>query len=288
MPGDGQPRETQPWETLQESVRGANKKYSQDHHGVRFVADGAVVVLSVADGHGSSRHRRSDLGSRWAVEEFIRCATPFARRVADAESDDDPSRWPALAEAAGWLGRSVCARWRERARTHEANGPSDGVPLCGAAVGPSGLIPYGSTLLGAVVSRKLVFCWRLGDGDIVLVGESGAHHLFDDGEEQIGDDVDSLCGAEPWRQMRTHWQPLSPLGARKMVLLSTDGLSKSFAEADGYRLFAKDVYARAVQHDVAWVRSRLRTWLDRAAGYSGDDTTLVAAYAGDRDGLRER
>jgi hypothetical protein len=279
------------WEPVRESVRGANKRYSQDCLDVvrvgpagRAGADGAhAFVLCVADGHGASRHRRSHLGALWAVQEFVHCATPFAERVARHESE--PSALRGLAEEAGWLGRTVCHRWRERVLMFEANSPSDGTdPRRGRAPEDGAqLIPYGSTVLGAVVSDRLLFTWQLGDGDIALIGEDGAYWHGESGGDVLGDETESLCGPEPWRSVRAHWQRLSPYGERRLVALSTDGLAKSFADQNGYRAFAEGVYRSVVRHDAPWVRERLPDWLRKAAAHSGDDTTLAGVYhAGER------
>ncbi|WP_344522109.1 protein phosphatase 2C domain-containing protein, partial [Streptomyces rectiviolaceus] len=97
MSGPSTPARTQVttggWAILSATVKGVGKKYSQDSCGARSVARGAAAVLTVADGHGSAAHFRSDLGSRWAVEEFTACAEGFAREVVRVGAD-----------AAGWNG----------------------------------------------------------------------------------------------------------------------------------------------------------------------------------------
>lgn len=278
------------WQILHGSVRGVHKKFSQDRHGVSFVVGNQAVVLVVADGHGSPIHARSHLGAQWAVEAFTRCAAPFARRLAAFETErGDDTSWPALYQEAKAMPRSICRLWRERARIHEANGPSDGTVAGGRIVGVPRLVAYGSTLVGAVVTGHHVVCWRLGDGDIVLMGD-GVHgdeehsgestliRLFAE-DDDIGDDVDSLCGPEPWYRMRVHGRPLSGLGRHKLVLLNSDGLSKSYREIEGYEAFARDLHERLSSRGVEWAEPRVPSWLERSAGFSGDDTTLVAAYA---------
>ena len=261
------------WETMHGSVHRGTGAYNRDHLGLRVVA-GTVLVLAAADGRGVWDARRGHLGARWAVEELMRCAVPFARRV--AETEDDADCWPSLIEQAGRLRGEICRSWRERARTHEANGPSGGVPWGASSVDPETLANYGSTVLGAVLSGRLLFCWQLGGGDISLVGEYGTRVLFN---EWPGVPA-SLCVARPGLLMRFHWQPVEAIGPRRLVLLNTDGLSRAFADRRAYRAFVEGLYARAVHHDVQAVRDGLDGWLERAAGRSGDDTSLVAAYIG--------
>jgi hypothetical protein len=248
-----------PWETMHASVHLGSATPSQDHVSLRVVA-GTVLVLCVADGHGAPDARRGHLGARWAVEESMRRVVPFAGRIAEVE--DDPEHWPDLAERAGRLRAEIHRGWRERTRMHEANGPGDGT----ARIAPA---RYRSSLLCAVLSRRLLFCWQSGHGDIALIGEHGCRVLFEDADAE-----------GPGRPMRLHWQPVDTLGGRGLVLLNTDGLSRGFADRAAYRAFVEGLYARVARRDAPGVRDGLDGWLEVLAGCSGDDTSLVAAYVG--------
>lgn len=278
------PAAAAPWELLSGAVKGVAKRYSQDRSAALSVADGRAIVLAVADGHGSAAHFRSDLGADWAVEEFAAYATAFAHEA--ARVGDDVAGWPALREEARRLPQQVGHRWHERALMHEASSPAHGArPLpVPARTGPRevprapDLAAYGSTLIGAVLTEHTLFCWQLGDGDIVLVDAAGTPHTPLSTGPDMGDETDSLCEPEPWRKMRAHWQPFTA-GAPPCVLLSTDGLSKSFADHQGFLDFATGLGDRATDQGVAVVQAQLPDWLGRAAKFSGDDTTLVGAIA---------
>ncbi|MFF4252503.1 protein phosphatase 2C domain-containing protein [Streptomyces sp. NPDC001663] len=271
------------WELLEGAVKGAGKKYSQDRCAARHVAEGRAVVLAVADGHGSAPHFRSDLGARWAVEEFAACAGEFALAAVrhDEEAErlgDDSVWWSALAELraeARRLPQLVAHRWYERATLHDFNSPAHGAPQR-APRGPD-LTAYGTTLVGAVLTRRLLVCWQLGDGDIVVLDAAGTPETPLYTGPDLGDETDSLCAPESWHRARCHWQPLTSEGPSGM-LLSTDGLSKSFTDHQGFLDFAAGVQGRAHELGMPAVRSRLTEWLGHAAQYSGDDTTLVGAF----------
>jgi Protein phosphatase 2C len=247
-----------PWETMHASVHRGSATPSQDHLDLRVVA-GAVLVLCMADGHGMPDARRGHLGARWAVDEMMRRVVPFARRIAELE--DDPERWPELAARADRLRREIRCGLRERARMHHVNGLGEAA----ADIEPA---RYRSSLLGAVLSRRLLFCWQSGEGDIALIGEHGSRVLFEESD-----------AARP-RRMRLHWQPVDALGERRLVLLNTDGLSRGFADRPAYRMFVEGLYARAARRDAQGVRDGLDGWLEILAQCSGDDTSLVAAYVG--------
>ncbi|MER7348528.1 protein phosphatase 2C domain-containing protein [Streptomyces aurantiacus] len=276
------------WELLHGAVKGVAKRYSQDSCAAKPTAGGRAVVLAVADGHGSAAHFRSDLGARWAVEEFTACAEVFAHEAVRVGAD--AASWPGLRAEARLLPQAVGHRWHRRALLHDANAPAHGAsPARRAAArarfakegarGTWDLAAYGSTLLGAVLTRQMLLCWQLGDGDVVLIDDDGGapRTPLSTGPD-MGDETDSLCEPEPWRKTRTYWQPLTG-GPPPTVLLSTDGLSKSFADHQGFLDFATGVRARAAEQGVAAVQEQLGDWLGRAAKYSGDDTTLVAAFA---------
>ncbi|WP_405608890.1 protein phosphatase 2C domain-containing protein [Streptomyces sp. NBC_01508] len=290
---------TAAWELLDSGVKGVAKKYSQDRGTALTTADGRAAVLAVADGHGSRAHFRSDLGARWAVEAFTTCARVYAHEA--LRRGDDAANWPRLLAEARTLPQQVVHAWRRRVLLHEANSPAHGghatpagtaptttgtatAPPAGATAGPTAgpasgadLAVYGSTLIGAVLTERLLICWQLGDGDIVLVDPDGTTHMpFYTGPD-MGDETESLCEPEAWRKARLHWQPLTG-GPPPGVLLSTDGLSKSFADHEGFLAFASGVRSRAASHGVAAVQAQLPDWLGHAAKYSGDDATLAGAF----------
>lgn len=265
------------WEILQATARGANKKYSQDSHRIAHTGDRGAWLLAVADGHGSEGYFRSDKGSKWAVDEFIRSVLPFAGRL--AERGADTASWHSFKEEAQELQKDICRRWRRRALLHEANHPSHGLPDETGRFAKS-VVPYGSTLVAAVVTRPMAFFWQIGDGNAVLIGPDGAPDFPFGEDEDFGDETESLCQPEPWRRMRFAWRRLSAPGTASLVVLSTDGLAKSYAERDGFRRFATDLHGSLGKRGPERVREQLPGWLERAAQFSGDDTTLIAAYAG--------
>lgn len=259
-----------PWETVHASVNRGGGTPSQDQVAMRLVA-GSALVLCAADGHGAPDARRGHLGARWAVEETMRCIVPFARRVAHAEND--PKRWPELAERAARLRVEIRLSLRERARMHEANGPA-GAP---AAVDAPIDVPIDAafekrSLLGAVLSRRLLFCWQAGPGEIALIGEQGCQVLFEH-------------EPEPYGRMLLHWQAADELGARRLVLLSTDGLSYGLSDRSAYRAFAEALYARLARREAQDVRDSLDGWLRALAERSGEDASLVAAYLAEEQQL---
>lgn len=69
-----------------------------------------------------------------------------------------------------------------------------------------------------------------------------------------------------------------PSRAPRLVAVSTDGLSKSFASDRGFLQFMAGLDERLSAEGADTVRAVLPEWLAKASQHSGDDTTLVAAW----------
>ncbi len=204
-------------------------------------------------------------------------AAGFGRAARDCH---EPGRLARLmAYARDDFPRALVHEWRSAALGHwdrhrsvadgEASEPEAGEKL----------LLYGTTLIGAVLTPWLFVAWQIGDGDLAVVEHDGALlRPLAPAEEDLGDETESLCGAEAWRAVRTHWAPqFDEARGPRLVVLSTDGLSKSFASADGYREFVVGLDDRLTEEGADGVRAVLPQWLRQASRYSGDDTTLVAA-----------
>ncbi|MHB9858225.1 protein phosphatase 2C domain-containing protein [Streptomyces sp. YIM S03343] len=266
------------WETLSGTVQGVNKKRNQDWFTVEGTGSGDdPLVLAVADGHGSAVHARSGLGARFAVDRFTALAAEFGRSARDCH---EPGRLARLmAYARDGFPRTLVHEWRESALGHwERNPPYPDTG--GPEPGPEQkLVLYGTTLIGAVLTPWLLVAWQIGDGDLAVVEHDGTLcRPLAPAEEDLGDETESLCGREAWRAVRMHWAPVfEESRTPRLVVLSTDGLSKSFASGDGYRQFVAGLDGRLTAEGGEDVRAALPQWLAQASQYSGDDTTLVAA-----------
>ncbi|MBT2422692.1 protein phosphatase 2C domain-containing protein [Streptomyces sp. ISL-22] len=266
------------WETIGDSVQGVNKQHNQDWYACEGSGGGDdPLVLAVADGHGSAVHARSGLGARFAVDRFVVRAAEFGRAARDCHERGRLARL--MTYARDDFPRVLVHDWREAALGHwdrhrpvADEGAREPAP-------DEKLVLYGTTLIGAVLTPWLFVAWQIGDGDLAVVEHDGTlRRPLATGEEDLGDETESLCGSEAWRAVRTHWAPLfDEARTPRLVVLSTDGLSKSFASADGYREFVAGLDGRLMAEGSDGVRASLPQWLRQASRYSGDDTTLAAA-----------
>ncbi|WP_308699096.1 PP2C family serine/threonine-protein phosphatase [Streptomyces morookaense] len=257
------------WRIFRESVQGPGKAGNQDWYDAEGTAEGNLV-LAVADGHGSAVHSRSGLGARFAVDIFMRCAREFAARAGETPGNLRQLRHDACRR----VPREVVRDWQDEVHRHLKDHP-----LAGVTRGDE-LLPYGTTLLGAVCVPGLVVAWQLGDGDLMLVEADGTISApLAPSEPELGDETESLCSRQAWDLMRVHWAPVSDPGRLpRLLMLSTDGLSKSFAAQDGFVRFVREVSERLAAEGPEAIGAALPGWLARASTYSGDDTTVAAVW----------
>src|SRR5579859_6497008 len=159
------------WRVLVTSARGAshvaNGLANQD--AVRTRGEGPVVAVAVADGHGHRRHFRSATGSALAVNCGVEAAEEFAPDLAGIAKAGDVE-----AASLSRLVPDIVARWNAAVAldiSARPFSPDEQAALDGAGDGPE--IPYGSTLLVAIMSGRWATCVQIGDGDIVAVGPDG-------------------------------------------------------------------------------------------------------------------
>lgn len=266
------------WDTLHGSVQGVNKTRNQDHYDVEGLGTaGQPLIMAVADGHGSAVHARSHLGSRFAVDLFVQQARQFAALAEPRGELRPPSLAWLMNYAQYTLPRQLVGAWQEKALGHWARTSSHEEP---ALSPPDKLVLYGSTLVGAVLTPRVFAAWQLGDGELTVVTDDGQVTVpLAPDEADLGDETESLCSPQAWLQVRTHWAPVTaPARAPRLVSLTTDGLSKSFASDSGFRQFMAGLDDRLSAEGAECVRTVLPEWLAKASQHSGDDTTLVAAW----------
>ncbi len=172
------------WKALSASVEGASHLQSglgnQDAvrlHNPSGVND--VLLLAVADGHGSTRSFRSDRGSALAAECALRELNKFIRRLGpDAPlsrvRNQAKTVWP----------RTLLQAWKERVRAELTTKPFtlfDFAPFPepppvvnpGQELPISAYLAYGATLLTVAITHRYILYSQLGDGDILTVRADG-------------------------------------------------------------------------------------------------------------------
>lgn len=182
--------------------------------------------MAVADGHGGSRYWLSDAGSRLACEQVAGAIrTQLAHRPLGAAGWE---RWlqeelPSLVRS-GWL-QAIADDWNHRKEAETS------------AFSP---LTYGTTLGLVLMCRHWWAAGGLGDWDLLEVPSSGPPRLLNQ-EPDLGgasEATASLCleeAAHLWKR-RCQLVMLDPEAAPFTLLLSSDGLRKSCATDEDYRI----------------------------------------------------
>jgi hypothetical protein len=197
-----------------------------------------LLLLAVADGHGATRHSRSQVGSALACraaaaalqealleggEEALAAALAGGYGAGRGGAGEGLPPWL----AAGWP-QALWRHWRAATEAHWRAQP-DGAP------GPYSPIPYGTTLGLLLLAPGWWAYAGLGDWDLVRLPSGGGGELLsqEPALPGAGEATASLCQEGPtllgWRS----GLEVLPAGAAPFALvLSTDGVRKSCA-SDG-------------------------------------------------------
>lgn len=241
---------------------------------------GLPLILSVADGHGSTRYFRSDVGARLAVETAVAVVQAF---VDGHRHVNNPSLLKHTAEE--WLPKMLVRGWREAVAAHISEHPLAPHELdsfannYGAAARQTAatdlLRAYGATLLAAAITATFVLYLQLGDGHILTVSDAGevAMPLPPD-ERLFANETTSLCTEDAWRDFRVGFYPISNTPPA-LILLSTDGYPNSFRDEAAFFQVGSDLLEIIRANGLDKVEAELESWLTEStyAG-SGDDVTL--------------
>jgi serine/threonine protein phosphatase PrpC len=288
------------WQVVGRSVRGASHERSgtpnQDAiHWRSQSGAGLPVVLAVADGHGSAKYFRSEVGARLAVETAAEVVSDFLAGQSGAQNLSAIKR-----TAEEWLPVALVRRWLEAVGEHStAHGLSEvehdllqagsGAPV-GTVTSSSSPLAYGATVLVAAVAESFTLFLQLGDGEILTVSDEGeVSRPLPADERLFANETTSLCAPEAWRDFRVCFQAISHTPPA-IILLSTDGYPNSFRDEAGFLKVGSDIL-EMVRADggLERVKENIETWLmDSTRAGSGDDVTLGIICRTDAMELREQ
>lgn len=240
-----------------EKVTGARHlragKPCQDDAGA--IAEGPYVAVAVADGHGSSAF--AETGAALAIRGVIPALVQFAA--------DLGARTGNLASVQAWadhpLRVQIVRDWVDRVREHAGDPEAD-------------LVAFGSTLLFALATPDFVLFGQLGDGDVLVVDPDGCVTSPLPADPAVfGDETPSLCQPEAWMALRMRVVPPPPPGT--LVLITTDGYSKSYRNDEEFRRIGPDYAALLAQGGLSALEPHLRGFLEEVTtNGSGDDIAM--------------
>lgn len=234
------------------------------------------AVAIVCDGHGGSKHFRSGIGARIAVETGKETALRFMnerRKVFRKEI---------LPDEIAQIGKSLIFLWREKVSAHLKACPfseseqkilqsnvSDGKAV-------NDFMAYGSTFLTAIQYGENLCLLQIGDGDIrVFTGKGCIEPMQRDGRLQFGATT-SLCDRDAFSNLQIACLPAK---AVKGCWLSSDGVKNSFRDEKSFVTFIKTVRQEFRNENFSTFSKEIKEFLPLLTKRgSGDD--LSVAYIG--------
>ena len=135
-----------------------------------------VVIIAVADGHGSEKCPRSDRGAMIAVNVFCEVIKNYLQSY-----EQDRSLITFLnREGDMRFAQDICEEWQARVKQSYYKNKAEGVlDEDGNIKWPAVYSLYGTTLLGVLITETFVFSFQIGDGDINVVTENNVSALVE-------------------------------------------------------------------------------------------------------------
>lgn len=190
-----------------------------------FVGDKYAVAV-VADGHGSKKHFRSNVGSKCAVEAALETVANFYENADDFEKSF-PKNYKMIIKN---MEKQAISVWNAKVNEHLSKNPvTDDERSKFSAEEFEEINPesyYGTTLVVAVMAKDFTFGFQIGDGSLVAVFEDGDAQMPSEYDESAPANITaSMCNANAAKMFHGFY-----IADRKVIALctSTDGLYTSF------------------------------------------------------------
>ncbi len=255
----------------------------QDHTAC-YVSD-RFAIAAVSDGHGGSKHFRSDVGSKAASETAVRIVREFV------ESEDFETSFRSNQDVLlDNVCRTVLASWYSRIEDYDRTYPltdaeESFVAEKGVQEDPEDVhhhTRYGATLMAAVIGDWFSFCFQIGDGEIACIEEEGNDRspLPEDPNCRLNV-TSSLCQTEPMGSFR-HWCSVdrSPMA----FVMSTDGVTNTFDSKASYVRYCRTASCFALDGGNQW--ERLMDSVKARSDASGRDDVSIAVICRECPAIR--
>lgn len=244
-----------------------------------FYCDDTISIAVVADGHGSQKHFRSDVGSKIAVDiaiksikDFMTDENSFTKAIKN-NSDKVLTR----------VESNIVYNWNNSINEHYNNNP-----ICENEISEISQHDlqqlsiesiYGSTLIIATMTDNYWFGIQIGDGNCVCLYQNGESKILIPSDDRlVANFTTSLCDNDAIHNFRHYYSNVMPIA----LLVSTDGLSGSFFDENTFLNFNRRIISQMSNYDFA-LESLKQHLHKRSKEGSYDDISIAAVYKDDID-----
>jgi len=244
-----------------------------------FYCDDTISIAVVADGHGSQKHFRSDVGSKIAVDiaiksikDFMTDENSFTKAIKN-NSDKVLTR----------VESNIVYNWNNSINEHYNNNP-----VCENEISEISQHDlqqlsiesiYGSTLIIATMTNNYWFGIQIGDGNCVCLYQNGESKILIPSDDRlVANFTTSLCDNDAIHNFRHYYSNVMPIA----LLVSTDGLSGSFFDENTFLNFNRRIISQMSNYDFA-LESLKQHLHKRSKEGSYDDISIAAVYKDDID-----
>ncbi len=186
----------------------------------------------VADGHGSKKHFRSNIGSQCAVEATLETIERFYEDPEEFETNFPKNHKMIIKK----IQKQIITLWNKKIMAHLEEHPVNAgerkkfTPDEFQAISPESY--YGTTLIAAVAARGFSFGLQIGDGSLVSVFEDGETIMPMDYEEANPANItSSMCNTNAAAMFESFYIENKQVIA---MFASTDGLYTSFGSDNDF------------------------------------------------------
>ena len=238
------------------------------------VGNGYAAVV-VADGHGSKKHFRSHLGSKFAVEATIEAIDRFYEDREALEANL-PTNHKLIIKN---IEKQIISNWNMKVEKHLAENPvtdeekSKFTPEEFEAIPPESY--YGSTLVAGITGDNYTFGVQIGDGSFVAIFEDGRAVMPMEYNESAPANVTaSVCNSNAASMFSSFYAP-----NRKLIAMygSTDGLYTSFGSEHDFLDYHTIITSQLVNLDT--FKEIIKNNLTKRSRFgTEDDISLSCIY----------
>ena len=238
------------------------------------VGNGFAAAV-VADGHGSKKHFRSNIGSKTAVEAAIETIEKFYEDPAEFEKNFPKNHKSIIAN----IEKQLISAWNVKVNEHYKANPVTAKEREKFTDEEFEAIPiesyYGTTLIAAVAGNGYIFGFQIGDGSLVAVFDDGETKMLMDYEESNPANITaSICNANAASMFDSFYV------SDKQVLalyVSTDGLYTSFGSEYDFLDYHTIITSQLV--NIASFEAAVKNNMAKRTHYgTEDDISLSCVY----------